>query len=93
VNGTQSQSRAEDRTLLRPSGARHEPHRTRQALGGFEAAVTRLENGLIQLRPDHLKSFANALGYSPEQILLWGRYPGTFGDETNVERVRPSEQV
>jgi transcriptional regulator with XRE-family HTH domain len=31
--------------------------------------LSRLENGLIRLRLDHLP-FANALGYSPEQILL-----------------------
>jgi transcriptional regulator with XRE-family HTH domain len=55
--------------------------------------LSRLENGLIRLRLDHLKPFANALGYSPEQILLWGRYPGTSGDEIQVEAVRPSEQV
>jgi transcriptional regulator with XRE-family HTH domain len=41
--------------------------------------LSRLENGQIRLRLDHLKAFANALGYSPEQILLWGRYPGTGG--------------
>ena len=39
--------------------------------------LSRLENGHIRLRLDHLKPFSNALGYSPEQILLWGRYPGT----------------
>jgi transcriptional regulator with XRE-family HTH domain len=41
--------------------------------------LSRLEGGQIRLRLDHLKPFANALGYSPEQILLWGRYPGTPG--------------
>jgi transcriptional regulator with XRE-family HTH domain len=39
--------------------------------------LSRLENGQIRLRLDHLKPFATPLGYSPEQILLWGRYPGT----------------
>jgi len=39
--------------------------------------LSRLENGLIRLRLDHLKPFALHLGYTPEQILLWGRYPGT----------------
>ena len=39
--------------------------------------LSRLENGLIRLRLDHLKAFAPHLNYSPEQILLWGRYPGT----------------
>jgi transcriptional regulator with XRE-family HTH domain len=39
--------------------------------------LSRLENGVIRLRLDHLKPFASSLGYTPEQILLWGRYPGT----------------
>ena len=38
--------------------------------------LSRLENGQIRLRLDHLKPFAPLLGYSPEQILLWGRFPG-----------------
>ena len=38
--------------------------------------LSRLENGQIRLRLDHLKPFAAVLGYSPEQILLWGRFPG-----------------
>jgi len=55
--------------------------------------LSRLENGLIRLRLDHLKPFANALGYSPEQILLWGKYPGTDGVQTEGESLRASEQV
>ena len=55
--------------------------------------LSRLENGLIRLRLDHLKPFANALGYSAEQILLWGRYPGTAGDQTEGEGLRATEQV
>jgi transcriptional regulator with XRE-family HTH domain len=47
--------------------------------GVSKQQLSRLENGLIRLRLDHLKPFTNALGYSPEQILLWGRYPGTGG--------------
>ena len=43
--------------------------------------LSRLENGVIRLRLDHLKPFATALGYTPEQMLLWGRYPGTEGQE------------
>jgi transcriptional regulator with XRE-family HTH domain len=39
--------------------------------------LSRLENGQIRLRLDHLKPFASHLGYTPEQILLWGRFPGT----------------
>ncbi len=38
--------------------------------------LSRLENGQIRMRLDHLKPFADVLGYTPEQILLWGRYPG-----------------
>ena len=47
--------------------------------GVSKQQLSRLENGLIRLRLDHLKPFANALDYTPEQILLWGRYPGTGG--------------
>jgi transcriptional regulator with XRE-family HTH domain len=47
--------------------------------GVSKQQLSRLENGLIRLRLDHLKPFAGALGYTPEQILLWGRYPGTGG--------------
>jgi phage repressor protein C with HTH and peptisase S24 domain len=45
--------------------------------GVSKQQLSRLENGLIRLRLDHLKPFAAHLGYSPEQILLWGRLPGT----------------
>ncbi len=45
--------------------------------GVSKQQLSRLENGMVRLRLDHLRPFANALGYSPEQILLWGRYPGT----------------
>ncbi|MGA2893765.1 MAG: S24 family peptidase [Xanthobacteraceae bacterium] len=41
--------------------------------------LSRLENGQIRMRLDHLKPFAKYLGYTPEQMLLWGRYPGTEG--------------
>jgi transcriptional regulator with XRE-family HTH domain len=47
--------------------------------GVSKQQLSRLEHGQIRLRLDHLKPFANVLGYSPEQILLWGRYPGTPG--------------
>jgi len=46
--------------------------------------LSRLENGQIRLRLDHLKSFAPHLGYSAEQILLWGRYPGTGGHDVET---------
>lgn len=61
--------------------------------GVSKQQLSRLENGLIRLRLDHLKPFANALGYSPEQILLWGKYPGTAGDQVQDEGFRPSERV
>jgi transcriptional regulator with XRE-family HTH domain len=55
--------------------------------------LSRLENGLIRLRLDHLKPFANALGYSPEQILLWGRYPGSSEAQIQGEVKGASEHV
>lgn len=61
--------------------------------GVSKQQLSRLENGLIRLRLDHLKPFANALGYSPEQILLWGKYPGTAEDQTESEGLRVTEQV
>jgi transcriptional regulator with XRE-family HTH domain len=61
--------------------------------GVSKQQFSRLENGLIRLRLDHLKPFAKVLGYSPEQILLWGRYPGTTGDEIKSEFVPANEQV
>jgi len=61
--------------------------------GVSKQQLSRLENGLIRLRLDHLKPFANVLGYSPEQILLWGRYPGTVGGQSLGEVLPPSEQV
>jgi transcriptional regulator with XRE-family HTH domain len=50
--------------------------------GVSKQQLSRLETGLIRLRLDHLKPFAGPLGYTPEQILLWGRYPGTTGGNT-----------
>src|SRR5215469_7204972 len=55
--------------------------------------LSRLENGLIRLRLDHLKPFANVLDYSPEQILLWGRYPGTSEAQIQGEGRGASEPV
>ena len=62
--------------------------------GVSKQQLSRLEHGQIRLRLDHLKPFANALGYSPEQILLWGRYPGTPGvhiESSDVLREEPSQ--
>jgi len=47
--------------------------------------LSRLENDQIRLRLDHLKPFANVLGYTPEQMLLWGRYPGTPSGGGHIE--------
>jgi transcriptional regulator with XRE-family HTH domain len=55
--------------------------------------LSRLENGVIRMRLDHLKPFAAVLGYTPEQILLWGRYPGTEGLEpAHKESATPAAQ-
>jgi transcriptional regulator with XRE-family HTH domain len=50
--------------------------------GVSKQQLSRLENGQIRLRLDHLKPFASHLGYTPEQILLWGRFPGTGEDDS-----------
>ncbi len=47
--------------------------------GVSKQQLSRLENGVIRMRLDHLKPFAAVLGYTPEQILLWGHYPGMPG--------------
>lgn len=52
--------------------------------------LSRLENGQIRLRLDHLKPFAPLLGYSPEQILLWGRFPGA--DLSNLTPIDVSRE-
>jgi transcriptional regulator with XRE-family HTH domain len=64
-----------------------------QRSGISKQQLSRLENGLIRLRLDHLQPFAAILGYSPEQILLWGRYPGTPSAEVTVDgrSYEPSE--
>src|SRR5271168_4749354 len=49
--------------------------------GVSKQQLSRLENGQIRLRLDHLKPFASLLDYTPEQILLWGRFPGTLSDD------------
>jgi transcriptional regulator with XRE-family HTH domain len=67
--------------------AREARHMSRSELvrlsGVSKQQLSRLENGLIRLRLDHLKPFAPHLGYTPEQMLLWGKYPGTGG--THIE--------
>ncbi len=54
--------------------------------------LSRLENGQIKLRLDHLKPFASHLGYTPEQILLWGRFPGT-GSKDHASGNIPDQEV
>jgi len=76
--------------------AREARHMSRSELvkrsGVSKQQLSRLENGLIRVRLDHLKPFANVLGYSPEQILLWGRYPGTTGAHIESSDVLREEQ-
>jgi len=52
--------------------------------GVSKQQLSRLENGQIRLRLDHLTPFASHLGYTPEQMLLWGRYPGTGGSDATA---------
>ena len=59
--------------------------------GVSKQQLSRLENGQIRLRLDHLKPFASHLGYTPEQILLWGRYPGTGGSHVETSDVLRDE--
>src|SRR5262249_16099098 len=61
--------------------------------GVSKQQLSRLENGMIRLRLDHLKPFSNALGYSPDQILLLGRYPGTFGTQIQESAKGSTEHV
>jgi transcriptional regulator with XRE-family HTH domain len=64
--------------------AREARHMSRSELvrlsGVSKQQLSRLEGGQIRMRLDHLKPFAKHLGFTPEQILLWGRYPGTGTD-------------
>src|SRR5271156_2394787 len=56
--------------------------------GVSKQQLSRLENGQIRLRLDHLKPFATHLGYTPEQILLWGRFPGTGDNQPGQSGTR-----
>lgn len=55
--------------------------------GVSKQQLSRLENGQFRLRLDHLKPFASHLGYTPEQILLWGLYPGTGEDDLAIDLI------
>src|ERR1700722_8226877 len=61
--------------------------------GVSKQQLSRLEGGQIRMRLDHLKPFAKHLGYTPEQILLWGRYPGTGEGASNDAREEPLRLV
>jgi transcriptional regulator with XRE-family HTH domain len=60
--------------------------------GVSKQQLSRLENGHIRMRLDHLKPFANVLGYSPEQILLWGKLPGTGGHIESSDILRDDDR-
>src|SRR5580704_7111839 len=70
--------------------AREARHMSRSELvrlsGVSKQQLSRLEGGQIRMRLDHLKPFAKHLGYTPEQILLWGRYPGAGGPKREVRK-------
>jgi transcriptional regulator with XRE-family HTH domain len=75
--------------------AREARHMSRSELvrlsGVSKQQLSRLENGLIRLRLDHLKPFAKHLGFTADQILLWGRYPGTGNDHIESSDVLRDE--
>ena len=77
--------------------AREARHMSRSELvrlsGVSKQQLSRLEGGQIRMRLDHLKPFAKHLGYTPEQILLWGRYPGTGEGELSEARDEPPRRV
>src|SRR6202035_3837490 len=77
--------------------AREARHMSRSELvrlsGVSKQQLSRLEGGQIRMRLDHLNPFAKHLGYTPEQILLWGRYPGTGEGESSGARDEPLTRV
>src|ERR1700688_4309800 len=77
--------------------AREARHMSRSELvrlsGVSKQQLSRLEGGQIRMRFEHLKPFAKHLGYTPEQILLWGRYPGTVEGESSEAREEPLRRV
>ena len=58
--------------------------------GVSKQQLSRLENGRIRLRLDHLKPFAGPLGYTVEQILL-GALSGTAGSHIELSDVLREE--
>src|SRR5580704_17880699 len=89
-NGAMARKIRTGRQLTGLYHAREARHMSRSELvrlsGVSKQQLSRLEGGQIRLRLDHLKPFAPHLGYSPEQMLLWGRYPGT--DTASLESKR-----
>jgi transcriptional regulator with XRE-family HTH domain len=61
--------------------------------GVSKQQLSRLENGMIRLRLDHLKPFAKHLGYTPEQMLLWGKLPGTGEAEIELGEARRKQAL
>src|SRR5580658_3050204 len=84
-NGAMARKIRTGRQLSGLYHAREARHMSRSELvrlsGVSKQQLSRLEGGQIRMRLDHLKPFAKHLGYTPEQILLWGRYPGTMPDD------------
>src|ERR1700676_3046605 len=77
--------------------AREARHMSRSELvrlsGVSKQQLSRLEGGQIRMRLDHLKPFAQHLGYTPEQMLLWGRSPGTGEGESSEAHDEPLHRV
>src|ERR1700753_3352433 len=77
--------------------ARESRHMSRSELGRLPGTpkqqLARLESGLIRPRLDHLKPFAKHLGYTPEQMLLWGKLPGTGDAELELADARRKQPL
>ena len=96
-NGAMARKIRTGRQLTGLYHAREARHMSRSELvrlsGVSKQQLSRLEGGQIRMRLDHLKPFAKHLGYTPEQILLWGRYPGTGDGELSEARDEPLRRV
>ncbi len=96
-NGAMARKIRSGRQLTGLYHAREARHMSRSELvrlsGVSKQQLSRLEGGQIRMRLDHLKPFAKHLGYTPEQILLWGRYPGTGEAESSGARDEPLHRV
>src|ERR1700730_5680903 len=96
-NGCMARKIRTGRQLTGLYHAREARHMSRSELvrlsGVSKQQLSRLEGGQIRMRLDHLKPFAKHLGYTPEKILLWGRYPGTGEGASNDAREEPLRLV